>query len=349
MSNKENTSEEIDLGQLFTLIGNAFNRFFRFIGNIFKGLFHYIILFLQFIQQHFWKFAIAGVIGIIGGGYWDYVSEPVYKSSMVVEPNFNSVQQLYNNIEFYNELAEEEEFQSLAEALKVSVEEAASMKKFEIESFSDQTQKIKQFSEFIKELDTISQKKVDFDDYLKNFNNINAKFHKVTIEAKDAKVAKKCQWAIVSSIENNQYFKLQKQINEINLALQDSIVEKQLLEIDSLQKFYRKIKTLEASKPEGSTSINLADSESDKSPEIELLSQIKLLKNEMVVLNDKKANTTNTINIISAFPNKGVLINDVLKRKIVLLPLVLIGAVFLFLWVLSLNTFLKNYKKEQIQ
>ncbi len=58
MSNKENTSEEIDLGQLFSLIGNAFSRFFQFIGDIFKNLFHFIILFLQFIQKHFWKFIL---------------------------------------------------------------------------------------------------------------------------------------------------------------------------------------------------------------------------------------------------------------------------------------------------
>ena len=30
------SSEEVDLGQLFKLIGDAFNRLFRFIGNIFK-------------------------------------------------------------------------------------------------------------------------------------------------------------------------------------------------------------------------------------------------------------------------------------------------------------------------
>ncbi len=346
MSNKENTSEEIDLGQLFTLIGNVFNKFFQFVGNILKGLFHYLIVFLQFVQRHFWKFTIAAFIGLIGGGYWDYVSEPVYKSSMVVEPNFNSVQQLYNNIEFYNELAEEEEYESLAEALKISLEDATSMKEFSIESFSDQTQKIKQFSDFIQELDTLSQKMVDYEDYLKNFNNINAKFHKITIESRNPKVAKNSQYAIVSSIENNQYFRLQKQINEVNLSLQDSIIGRQMEEIDSLQKFYRKIQTLEASKPEGATSINLAEGRSEKTPEIELLDQIKQLKTEIVELNDKKANTSNTINIISAFPNKGVLVNDFFKRKIVLLPLLLIGTVFLFLFLISLNTFLKGYGKE---
>ena len=60
-------SEEVDLGQLFKLIGNAFNKFFRFIASIFKGLFHLIILFLLFIQKHFVKFAIIGFIGLVIG------------------------------------------------------------------------------------------------------------------------------------------------------------------------------------------------------------------------------------------------------------------------------------------
>ncbi len=346
MSAQENTSEEIDLGQLFKLIGNTFDKFFRFLGNIFKGIFHFLIVFLQFIQKHFLKFAVAGVVGIAAGGYLDYSADKVYQSSMIVEPNFNSVQQLYNNIEFYNELAQEEEFEALEEALEIHDTLARSLKKFTIESFSDQTQKIKQFSEFIQGLDTISQKMVNYDDYLKNFNNINAKFHKITIEAKNAKVAKKCQSILLRSIENNQYFRLQKEINEINLALQDSIVARQLTEIDSLQKFYRKIKTLEASKPEGSTSINLGEGESKGTPEVELLSQIKLLKNELVVLNNKKANTQSTINIISAFPNKGVLINDFFKKKMVLLPIFLCGVVFVILMLLSINRFLKNYNPE---
>lgn len=32
-------SEEVDLGQLFKMIGNAFSRLFNFVGSIFKQLF----------------------------------------------------------------------------------------------------------------------------------------------------------------------------------------------------------------------------------------------------------------------------------------------------------------------
>lgn len=346
MSNKENTSEEIDLGQLIKLIGAGINRLFTFIGNIFKWIFHLLILFLQFIQTHFWKFTIAGVVGIIFGTYLDYTAETIYRSSMVVEPNFNSVQQLYNNIEFYNDLAEEGENRSLGVALEISDSLAGTIKSVTIESFSDNTQKIRQFSEFIQELDTISRKLVDYDDYLENFNDINSKFHKVTIDASSSIVAKKTQKAILKSIENNEYFMLQKEVNDLNISLKDSLIEKQLIEIDSLQDFYKKIKYIEANKPQGSTSINLAEETSTSASEIDLLLQSKQLKEEKIRLNNLKVNTENTVNVISDFPRKGARVNEFLKSNKVIFPVIFIGLVLLFLTILSLNSYLKNYNRN---
>lgn len=342
---KENTSEEIDLGELFKLIGNIFNRFIGFINNIFKNLFHVFVLFLKFIRIHFLKFTIAVFIGAMLGGYLDYKSQPVYRSSMIIEPNFNSVQQLYNNIEFYNQLAEQRENKALSEALHINEEEAQNIRQVKIESFSDQTQRIKQFSEFISELDSISQRKVDYDDYLKNFNDINAKFHKIQIDATSPEIAKKCQKAIVKSIENNEYFTLQKEINDRNIALKDSIIEKQQEEINDLQAFYKKIKIIEAQKPDANTSINLAENQPDQVSEIELLNQARKLKDEKIELNNEKANTKNTINIISEFPNKGALVNDFFNKKIVLTPIIFVTILFLTLILISLNRYLVNYDK----
>ncbi|NER18901.1 hypothetical protein [Spongiivirga citrea] len=348
-NNNAPQSEEIDLGQLFKLIGDAFNRFFNFIGSIFKGFFNLLIAFLLFVQKHFIKFSIAGIIGIAGGWYWDYTSPDVYRSSMVVEPNFNSAQQLYNNIEFYNELAEQEEYEALKETFPaLTNEEAATIKSFEIESFSDQSQKIKQFSQFIESLDTISQKQVDFEDYLRNFNNINAQFHRIIIETEDNRVAKKLQAPIVLSIQVNDYFKLQKKINDENIQLSDSLYQAQLTEIDTLQKFYREIKLKEASKEQASTSISLGgDAQQKESDELELIKQEEQIKNSLIRLNEEKANTRSTINVISDFPNKGVEINDFWKKKKVLLPILLVGLVLFFLLLMELNRYLNVIKENK--
>ncbi|AXT51982.1 hypothetical protein D1818_14425 [Aquimarina sp. BL5] len=346
MSNKENTSEEIDLGQLFKLIGDGLNKLFRFIGNIFKGVFHLIIQFLQFLRINFLKFVIAGLVGVAIGWYWDSVSKPVYRSSMIVEPNFNSAQQLYNNVEFYNELAKEGAYQTLASSLKISDKEAETITKIEIEAFSDDNQKLKQFSDFVSKLDSISRMSLSYEDYLKNFNNINARFHKIQLEGINPEVAKKCQKAIVRSIENNDYFKTQKKTNELNLRISDSVIRKQLIDVDSLTSFYQSLKLLELKRPENSsgTSINLSSENQnlDRS-EIALLNEAKILNTEIIKLNQEKADSENIINVISDFPNKGALVNDFLLKKKVLIPLIFILLTFLSLVLLSLNKYLKNY------
>ena len=60
---KNKKEEEVDLGSLFTVIGNGFRNFFNFIASIFKGIFHKLILILIFFKLHFVKFTIAVLLG----------------------------------------------------------------------------------------------------------------------------------------------------------------------------------------------------------------------------------------------------------------------------------------------
>lgn len=349
MSNKENSSEEIDLGQLFKLIGDMFNRLFAFIGSIFRNAFHFLILFLLFIRRHFIKFAIAGIIGFIGGWFLDAQEEPIYRSSMVVEPNFRSAQQLYNNIEFYNELAEQEAFQTLSNALKISDGEAKTIKSIEIEAFTDENQKLKQFSDFIATIDSTSRANLSYEEYLRNFNNINARFHKIELDATNPEVAKKCQKTIVKSIANNSYFQTQKNTQELNLKINDSVTRKQLAEIDSLKVFYQRLKLLEIEKNQQSseTTINMSsDNQSLDRSEIVLLNESKDLSEQIINLNQQKADKENIINVLSDFPEKGALVRDLITQKKFLLPILLVALTFLIMMGVSLNRFLIHYNRK---
>ncbi|MDP5230418.1 MAG: hypothetical protein NWQ38_08505, partial [Cellulophaga sp.] len=243
---QQSSSDEVDLGQLFVLIGNGFKRLFRFIGNIFKGIFNLLIRFLIFIQKHIIKFTIAGVLGLALGVYLDLNKEPEYLSTMVVEPNFNSVQQLYNNVNFYNELAEAQDSIALAEALSITSKEAASIKKFTVESYSDENQKVLLFDKFVRSLDTTTQKAIDMEAYLRNFNSYDARFHTISMTATNNSIGKSIQPAIINSISRNDYFNLQKDISDINIKLQDSLYSKQITEIDSLQLLYKRVMLKEA-------------------------------------------------------------------------------------------------------
>ena len=62
-------NEEVDLGQLFKLIGNMFDRFFKFIGGLFNKLFLAFVWMVFFVKKHIVKLLIAGVIGFGIGFY----------------------------------------------------------------------------------------------------------------------------------------------------------------------------------------------------------------------------------------------------------------------------------------
>jgi hypothetical protein len=338
-------SEELDLGQLFKLIGNAFDRFFKFIGSIFKGIFGVIILFLLFLQKNFIKLVIVGVIGIAIGFYLDITLKPKYISTMVVEPNFHSVQQLYNNIDFYNELARAKDSNALAEAFKITKKQASTIKKFKVESYSDENQKIQLFDRFVRSLDTTTQKTIDMKAYLENFNSFDARFHTVSVIATNNSIAKKIQPVIINSISGNEYFNLQKYISDVNIKLQDSLYSKQIKEIDSLQLLYKRVMLTEAGRAMQGTSINLGDNGSKDNKELALINKIEELKTNLVELNQERANKSSILNVISDFPDKGVKQKGILKSYKFIVPCtMLILALFVFT-LISLNTFLRNYKK----
>jgi hypothetical protein len=339
-------SEEVDLGQLFKLIGNAFDRLFKFIASIFIGIFNLIILFLLFIQKHIIKFALVGFVGLAIGIYLDVSKETLYISTMVVEPNFNSVQQLYNNIEFYNELAEAKDSIALADAFSISLKEASSIKQFNVESFSDENQKVQLFDKFVRSLDTTTQKTINMESYLKNFNSFDARFHNISVVATDNSIAKKIQPSIINSISRNSYFNLQKEISDVNIKLQEDVYNKQITEIDSLQLLYKRVMLKEVERPMEGTNISLGENGGRDNKELALINKMDDLKSNLVRLNQERANKSSILNVISDFPRRGVEVKGILNSNKFRVPAFLLILTFLMFALLSLNTYLKSYKKK---
>ena len=97
---KNNNSEEVDLGSLFIIIGKGFSNLFNFIGNIFKGIFDFFITILLFLRENILKIGIAAIIGLVIGIFLEVNKPKMYGSELLLEPNFNSARQLYYNINY---------------------------------------------------------------------------------------------------------------------------------------------------------------------------------------------------------------------------------------------------------
>ena len=93
----------------------------------------------------------------------------VYSSSMLVKPYFDSKYQLVTNINYYNSLLENSDYNTLSDIFNVSIEEAEEIIGFEISPGPEtENDRIVQYDRFIKSIDSIRAQEISFDDYVEN-------------------------------------------------------------------------------------------------------------------------------------------------------------------------------------
>ncbi len=334
---------DLDLGSLFKIIGKGFQNLFNAIGNFFKGIFHYIILGFVFVRNNALKLGLAMFIGAAVGLYFDLTKPRQFVSTLIVKPNFKSTKQLYANINYFNELVKQKDSILLAEALNITVSEAVSLKKFTIQPIINKNEKYELFNEFVQEIDSALVKHINFNEFTTAFTNYDYHYHKIEVNSINNTIFKKLERPIVSSVENNLYFRNQKKINNENLLQNEKILNASLQHIDTLRKIYNEVLLSEAKKQETGTNITLAKGTKNTS-EIELFNESLDLNEELIDNNSKKAEETDILNVVSSFSDVGEKERSILKKWTFLLGVGLGLAMLVFILLKRLNKYLKNYK-----
>ncbi|WFO14920.1 hypothetical protein M601_013545 [Cellulophaga baltica 4] len=101
----------------------------------------------------------------------------------------------------------------------------------------------------------------------------------------------------------------------------------------------------EADKPMQGTNISLGEGGNKDNKELSLINKMEELKESLVLLNEEKANKSSILNVISAFPRKGVEVKGIWNSYKFLVPTLFLGLLLIILALLSLNTYLKEYNK----
>ena len=345
MSTNEMNNEEVDLGNLFKIIGKGFKNLFNAVGQFLKSIFHYFILLLLFLRNNALKLGIAMFIGAAIGFYLDLTKPKQFSSTMIVEPNFKSAQQLYKNINFYHELVKQKDSSMLASVLKVPVNEAAKLKGFYIEPIRNENEKYQFFDDFIQEVDTSTVKNINIKEFKNAFTDYDYKYHQIKVVSLNNNIFEKLSLPIIISIENNQYFKTQKKINDENLVQNENVLIKSLQEVDTLRKIYNKVLIIEANKEALGTNITLAQG-AKKTNEIQLFKESLELNEELIDNNKEKAETTEILNVVSTFSKVGVKERSLQKKKTFVLGLGLGFVMLAFILFRQLNSYLINYKNN---
>ena len=279
-TSQNNNEEEVDLGSLFVIIGKGFTKFFNFIGNIFKGIFHGIISILIFLKNNIIKIGIAAILGGILGVFLEVKKTNTFESELLLEPNFKSTRQLYDNINYYNNLVKQKDTAGLVETFKLDKLAAASLKKFVIEPVISGNDIINSYNGFVSSVDTITVNSYTFDKFKSSFTEYDYRFHKVTVTSKQNDVFDKLDDVIISSIVSNKYFNRIKELTNKNLNRTDSLYRKNLTQIDSLRKIYMDVMLEESRKQTAATNIDLGG-EKRTTKELELFAMSRNINEDL--------------------------------------------------------------------
>ncbi len=350
---KPQQSEEVDLGQLFKLIGNAFDRFFRFIASVFIGIYNVFLLLLIHIYRRLVWYATAVILGGVIGFIIDMNSDKLYGANMFIETNFNSARQVYENVKDFHQLANiDKDTLGLAQKLSISTDEAAHLKGFYIEADLDENNIAEMYSKFYERLDSVSRLEMNYERYKNSLTAYNFPIHRIGVASTDKSIYKKIEQAFIKGISGNTYLNELAKVNNEILVRKDSVLKNQIQKTDSLVKEYLQIRINESKKepiPGSGTNLYMGDAESSGGSllvdESKLIERLLLLENRRRVLDSTIVKQKNVVNVLSNFPPSGYDIRKWSDKKKFLLPLILFVATLLVFTFIGLGKYLDKQSK----
>jgi len=341
---KNNNEEEVDLGSLFVIIGKGFKNFFNFIGSIFKGIFHFLISVLLFFKIHFKKIIIAAVIGGVIGIFLESTSQDKYGSNLIVQPNFGSSLQLYKNINFFNDLVDQEKVLLLASIFNIDSTTAAGFTKFQITPIDNGNDIINAYDQFILSVDTLTVKSYDFEEFQMSFKDYDYRIHDIYVESLNDNVFSGIEDVLISSVIKNKYFNKIKKLTNENLFRTDSLLRENLVQVDSLRKMYMKVMLEESKKELSGTTIDFGGTKTS-AKEIELFRTDREINEDLGLIAESIGEKSEVINIVSNFQSIGYEVKGITKNYIFIVAGLSVLLVLFIILFLDLNSYLDSYKK----
>tara|TARA_B100001093_G_scaffold249238_1_gene238651 strand:- start:320 stop:1384 length:1065 start_codon:yes stop_codon:yes gene_type:complete len=304
--NKTSSNEEVDLGQLFNMIGNTFNKFFQFIGSIFSYLFMAFVWLIFFIRRRLIILITAAATGIVIGYVFEKTSPPVYKSSISVKQNYQTGENLYGSINYYNGLLKDRDYVVLSKVLglKSSPKEIVG---FDIEPIITDNDMLVLFDRYMSELDSLAASKIDFEDFSKNIKNYKHRYQQISIKSRTRVDFNKVFTNIVENIKSNSFFVNEQSKDLAELKASKLALKEALIKSDSLQQTYKRV--LEQQIDQKATSeIGITfegNNEKDKTREFDLYKNDIDLRDRIVVIERELKDKENIIDVISSKQDNG--------------------------------------------
>ena len=341
----EQKTDEVDISQIFTLIGKAFKAVFDFILSIFEFILKTFLLLALFVRNNIIKLVLAVVIGFVIGFISDRFEKDYYTSTMIVEPNFQTNSQLIETVELYGQLVRSKDSVNLSKLLGISAGDANKIQSVSIEAKFNENTKIKGYNEFVKETDTLVLKDVSFEAYKQNLEEEDYKQYAITVNAEAYDIYGKIKKQFLD-IPVTEFVVGLKKAEWLNLNETEKEIKQSLDDIDSLRLAY-KTAMLNNSKNNNESASNtnfyLGDDGNKKNTEIELFEIEARYQNRLRQVYEDKAKMQSTINVVSGFNTIGIKEKNSNLKWYILLSL---GIMILFILLSNFNKYLTAFDRK---
>ena len=346
-----NLSEEVDLGQLFKMIGNGFTRLYKFIGSIFNHFFLAFVWLVFFVKKRIIILSVSGFLGLIAGTALDLSLPPTYKSTLSIKQNYETGENLYESINYYNGLLKDKDYKILGELLGLTEKATKEIVGFDIEPIITDNEYLVMFNNYIANLDSLAASKIEYKEYKNNIREYKHLYQQISIKSKTRPDFKGVFSNIINNIETNAFFVNEQAKDILELQETKQAIEISLAQSDSLQQTYKRV--LESPKdPQSNAEIGITfegANESEKTKEFELYKNDIELRERIVKIQRELKDKENIIDMISSKQDNGF--EDDTKEflgldipfRIFYLVLAL-TVVFVVMLGKEFLTFLENYK-----
>ena len=329
-------SDEIDLGQLFSKIGDFFK-------NIGLSIMRFFALIRRIPLENKSLFVVIITTSIIVGfSYSKFIKRKFYESTMILSSDYLNKRLVDNTIENLNLLAAEEDKHGLAKALNVSDTLASNIVGFKAKPFVAENDivEIEVLKEQLKNVKTEAKNDKITEQIIKRIEIENRHAFEITVRTYNPTVIETLQIALVNFFKNNDYIKRRIDITQRNYLEKKTKLTHELQKLDSLKFIiYDNYKNMAAQSKQGSNNVILSD-KSVTNP-IEIYNQDLNLYNELQTIN-AQIYLQRDFEVIDGFAEFSEPASASMRKNIAISILIGIVAAYLSVAFAAFNKYLAN-------
>ena len=248
-------SDEIDLGVLFSKIGDFFK-------NMGLGFLRFLALLRRIPLENKSSFIILILAAIvIGISYSAFLKKKLYSTTMILNSEYLNKRIIDNTMEKLNLLAVEDDKRGLASVLQIPDTLAENIHDFEAKPFINESEiiELEVLKEQLKSAQTGDNKNV-IENVIKRIEIENRHAFEITVSVYNPTVVRELETALVNYLKNNDYLKKRVEITKSNMLARKQKLLGESQKLDSLKSvIYANYQSMAAQSRQGSNNVILSD------------------------------------------------------------------------------------------